>query len=57
MPIFFSFLPMRRPFVPGGTTKLAWPRVPSSGSTVATTTCTSAMPPLVMKIFWPLITH
>jgi len=29
----------------------------SSGSTAATTTWTSAMPPLVMKIFWPLITH
>jgi len=57
MPIFFSFLPMRRPLVPGGTTKLAWPRVPSSGSTAATTTWTSAMPPLVMNIFWPLITH
>ena len=57
MPIFFSFLPMRRPLLPGGTTKLAWPRVPSSGSTAATTTWTSAMPPFVMKIFWPLITQ
>src|SRR5712692_2422617 len=57
MPIFLSFLPWRMPFVPGGTTKLAWPRVPSSGSTAATTTWTSAMPPLVMKIFWPLRTQ
>ena len=57
MPIFFSFLPWRMPLVPGGTTKLACPRVPSSGSTAATTTCTSAIPPFVMKIFWPLSTH
>jgi len=57
IPIFFSFLPMRSPLVPGPTTKLAWPRVPSSGSTAATTTWTSAIPPLVMKTFCPLMTQ
>ena len=37
--------------------KLAWPRAPSSGSTEATITCTSAIPPLVAHAFWPLMTH
>ena len=37
--------------------KAAWPREPSSRSTVAMTTCTSAIPPLVAHAFWPLITH
>ena len=40
-----------------GTTKAACPREPSSGSTVAITTCTSEMPPLVAQAFWPLSTH
>ena len=37
--------------------KDAWPRWPSFGSTVATTTFTSAMPPLEMKTLAPLSTH
>ena len=44
MPIFVSLLPWRKPGVPLPITKEAWPRWPSSGSTVATTTWTSAMP-------------
>src|SRR5262249_36577963 len=32
-------------------------RLPSAGSTVATTTCTSAMPPLVAQVLVPLSTH
>ena len=48
---------MRRPGVPGGTTKLACPRPRSSGSTDATTTCTSAIPPLVIHVLVPLSTH
>ena len=41
----------------GGTTKLAWPLPFSSGSTLATTTWTSAMPPLVIHALVPLIVH
>ena len=37
--------------------KPAWPRAPSSGSTEAMITWTSAMPPLVAQAFWPLMTH
>ena len=37
--------------------KLAWPREPSSGSTAATTTWISAMPPLVIHVLVPLMTH
>jgi hypothetical protein len=37
--------------------KLAWPRAFSSGSTEATTTWTSAIPPLVMNTFVPFSTH
>jgi hypothetical protein len=37
--------------------KLAWPRPLSSGSTAATTTCTLAMPPLVIHALVPLSTH
>src|SRR5215217_6228439 len=58
MPIFFSFFPPVRPGVLGGTTKEAWPRDPSSGSTLATTTCTlgrSSNPPLVMNVFLALV--
>ena len=47
----------RGPGVPGGTMKLAWPRDPSSGSTEATTTWMSAIPPLVIQVLVPLITH
>ena len=57
MPSFDSFLPCDRPGVSFGTTNEAWPRWPRSGSTVATTTVTSAMPPFVMKTFVPLRTH
>ena len=57
MPSFVSFLPWLSPGVSLPITKEAWPRVPSSGSTVATTTWTSAMPPLVMKTLVPLRTH
>ena len=57
MPCFFTFAPCSRPLVPGGTMKAAWPREPSSRSTVAITTWTSAIPPLVAHAFWPLITH
>ena len=57
MPSLDSFLPIDRPGVPLGTTKEAWPRWPRSWSTVATTTVTSAMPPLVMKTLVPLRTH
>ena len=52
-----ELLPWDRPGVPGGTTKLACPRLPSAGSTDATTTCTSAMPPLVAQVFVPFSTH
>ena len=51
------FWPWLSPFVPGPMTKLAWPRPLSSGSTAATTTCTSAIPPLVIHAFVPLSTH
>ena len=57
IPSFDSFLPMDSPGVPLGTTKEAWPRWPRSGSTVATTTVTSAIPPFVMKTFVPSRIH
>ena len=57
MPSLSSFLPIEKPGVSFSTTKEAWPRWPSVGSTVATTTVTSAMPPLEMKTFVPLSTH
>ena len=57
MPIFWNFWPCESPAVPGGTMKLAWPRDPSSGSTEATTTWMSAMPPLVIQVLVPLRTH
>ena len=56
-PCFLTFAPCSSPGCPGGTTKAAWPREPSSGSTEATTTWTLAMPPLVAQAFWPLSTH
>ncbi len=57
MPCFLNFWPWDRPGVPGGTMKEAWPLEPTSGSTLATTTWTFAMPPLVAQVFVPLITH
>jgi hypothetical protein len=57
MPCFLYFWPIDRPFVAGGITKLAWPRLFSAGSTVATTTWTLAMPPLVIHALVPLRTH
>ena len=57
IPCFLTFAPCSSPSVPGGTMKAAWPREPSSRSTEAITTCTSAIPPLVAHAFWPLITH
>ena len=57
MPCFFTLAPCSRPLVPGGMTKAAWPREPSSRSTEAITTWTFAIPPLVAQAFWPLITH
>ena len=57
IPCFLNFWPMVRPGVPGGTTKLAWPRPRSSGSTDATTTWTSAIPPLVIQVLVPFSTH
>src|SRR6202000_2894539 len=41
----------------GGTMNVACPRVPSSGSTEATPTCTWAIPPLVAHVLVPLSTH
>ena len=55
MPCLWNFWPWLSPFVPGGTTKLAWPRVRRSGSTTAVTTWTSAMPPLVAQVLVPLM--
>ena len=57
MPCFFTLVPISRPLVPSPITKAACPREPSSGSTVATTTCTAAMPPFVAQAFCPLRTH
>ena len=57
MPCFLTFTPWLMPFVSIGITNAAWPRERSSGSTEATTTWTSAMPPFVAQAFWPLITH
>ena len=57
MPCLANFWPWLSPVVPGGTTKLAWPRARSSGSTTAVTTWTSAMPPLVAQVLVPLRTH
>ena len=53
MPSFDSFWPSFRPGLSLVTTNEAWPRWPRSGSTVATTTVTSAMPPFEMKVLVP----
>ena len=52
-----ELLPWDRPWVPGGTMKLACPRLPSEGSTEATMMCTLAMPPLVAQVLVPFSTH
>ncbi len=57
MPCFLNFWPWESPEVPGGTMNEAWPRAPRAGSTVATMTCTSAMPPLVAQVLVPVSTH
>jgi hypothetical protein len=57
MPCLRYFWPWLMPGVPSGTMKLAWPREPSVGSTVAVTTWTWAMPPLVAHALVPLSTH
>ena len=59
MPCFLNFWPIARPLPlnSGPTTKLAWPRALSDGSTAATTTWTSAMPPLVIQVLTPLSVH
>ena len=57
MPCFLYFWPCSMPAVPSGTMKLAWPREPSLGSTVAVTTWRLAMPPLVAQALVPLSTH
>ena len=57
MPIFLNLRPCEMPGVPSGTTKLAWPREPSVGSTDATMTCRFASPPLVIHVFAPLSVH
>ena len=58
IPSFFSFLPCLMPLLSSRETmKDAWPRIPSSGSTVATTMWTSAIPPFVAKTFVPLRTQ
>ena len=56
-PELVLFLAHPKPGVPFSTMNDAWPRWPSAGSTVATITLTSAMPPLEMKTFAPLRTH
>ena len=57
MPCLRNFWPWDRPRVPGGTMNVAWPRLPSAGSTDATMTWTSAMPPLVTQVLVPFSTH
>ena len=57
MPSFVSFLPWRMPGASLAITNEAWPRWPSSGATLATITCTSAIPPFVMKTLVPFRTH
>src|SRR6266480_4882356 len=57
IPCFFTFAPCSSPLVPGGITNPACPREPSSRSTEAITTCTSAIPPLVAQAFCPFSTH
>src|SRR5262249_6473025 len=56
-PCLRNFWPWDRPLVPGGTMNEACPRLPSAGSTEATTTCTSAMPPFVAHALVPFSTH
>ena len=53
MPSLDSLWPSLRPGLSLVTMNEAWPRWPSAGSTVATTTVTSAMPPFEMKVLVP----
>ena len=53
--VLLELLSLAEALVPGGITNDTCPRVPSVGSTVATTTCQSAMPPLVAHVFVPLM--
>ncbi len=53
-PCFLTLAPCSIPGVSIGTTNAAWPREPSSRSTLAITTWTSAIPPFVAHAFWPL---
>ena len=59
MPCLRNFWPCASPLplCSGPTTNDACPRAPSAGSTAATTTCTSAIPPLVIQVFTPLSTQ
>ena len=57
MPIFLNFCPCEIPGVPSGTTKVAWPRLPSDGSTESTSTWVLAIPPLVIHVLVPFSTH
>ena len=57
-PCFLTFVPCVKPWrVRAAMTNAACPREPSSRSTLATTTWTFAIPPLVTHAFWPLRTH
>src|SRR6185437_16121995 len=56
-PSLRNFCPCDRPLVPGGMMKLACPLLPNAGSTEATTTWTSAMPPFVAHALVPFSTH
>ncbi len=57
MPCFLNLAPCEIPGVPGGMTNVACPRERNSGSTEATTTWTSAIPPLVIQVLVPFSTH
>ena len=57
MPSFVFLLALAQAGCPRADHEGGLAAVPSSGSTVATTTWTSAMPPLVMKTLVPLRTH
>src|SRR6202030_960632 len=50
IPCFLNFCPCDSPGVSGGTMNVAWPRVPNSGYTDATTMWTAAMPPFVAHV-------
>ena len=56
-PIFFSRLPLVKPFIVVSTTTRLVPLAPFAGSVFATTITRSAFQPLVMKVFEPLTTY